>query len=234
VSDNLSKEATELVREGRQALRPTDADKARVFAALNNRIAGVDAPPQAKPQVDPAAPSTGLTAGKLTALTVGVVAAVTAAVLYGLNQPVAPLPTVVATAAQSTEASPQQDVPGSVSELPDDLAAPTAPNDVQNAGSASSRTSGRDSDSSRLAEEVALLTRAEKEFHSGNLKQALASVDEHRRKFPKGKLVQERVNLRMQVLCGLGRDAEAEAEQKRFSRLTSGKGAPTDVCRRGK
>lgn len=232
MSDNLSKEAKELVREGRQALRPTDADKARVFAALNNRIAGVDAPPHAKPQVDPVAPGTGLTAGKLTALTVGVVAAVTAAVFYGMNQPETSLPAVVATAPQNTEAPPLQDVPGLVSELPDDLAAPAAPNDVQNAGAA--RASGRDGESSRLAEEVALLTRAEKEFHSGNLKQALASVDEHRRKFPKGKLVQERVNLRMQVLCGLGRDAEAEAEQKRFSRLTSGKGAPTDVCRRGK
>jgi hypothetical protein len=234
VNDNLSKEATELVREGRRALRPTDADKARVLAALNNRIAGVDAPPNAKPRVEPAAPSSGLTAGKLAALTVGVVAAVTGAVLYGLNQQEDNVPAVVVTAPQVSEASPVEDLPRSVSELPDDLAPPSAPSDAQSAGASASRASGRDGDSSRLAEEVALLTRAEKEFHSGNLRQALSAVDEHRRKFPKGKLVQERVNLRMQVLCGLGRDAEAEAEQKRFSRMTSGKGAPTDVCRRGK
>jgi hypothetical protein len=81
-----------------------------------------------------------------------------------------------------------------------------------------------------LAQEVALLSRAEKEFHAGNAANALSLLSEHRRTFPKGVLVQERVALRVHVLCKLGRVAEAEADLRRLGRLS--KGSPLESSAR--
>ena len=99
---------------------------------------------------------------------------------------------------------------------------------------ASARPAARNTDADRLAEEVALLTRAQKAFHAGNFKGALAAVDAHRRKFPKGVLAQERVNLKMRTLCGMGREREAQVESNRLNRLAPGHVSSDDVCRRGK
>lgn len=237
MSDNLSKDATELVREGRQALRPTDADKARIFAALQNRMAvGDTAPLDASP-----APITGETAagglstGKLATLTASMVAAVVALVMYtrGGSQESTdaarpPMPSV-STRVEAVSGPPNADAVSADVETAATQAEPAA-----SSGGGAPRPAARGTESDRLAEEVALLTRAQKEFHAGNFKGALAAVDEHRRKFPKGTLVQERVNLKMQVLCGMGRDREAQTESDRLSRLAPGHASSGDVCRRAK
>jgi hypothetical protein len=71
-----------------------------------------------------------------------------------------------------------------------------------------------------LAEEVALLSQASADLHAGRPAAALAALDEHRRKFPRGALVQERTSARIQALCALGSMTEAQAEIARFTRTS--------------
>lgn len=226
MTDSLSKGATELVREGRQALRPTDLDKARVLAAIQHRLVAGDLAPTDTARA-PSASAGGMTMGRVAAFAAGVVATVAAFIVYTRGQ---------------SEAQPQAvEASSAAVVLPSDATAPSAVSEAteqstQAIASASTTAplarSGRRSDESdRLAEEVALLTRAEKEFHAGNLKRALVAADEHRLKFPKGVLAQERVSLRIQVLCGLGRNDEAESEATRFGGQAS---ASAQVCGTGR
>jgi hypothetical protein len=63
--------------------------------------------------------------------------------------------------------------------------------------------------------EVALLDRAQASL-AGRPADALASCEEHARRFPKGTLVQEREVLAIDALLRLGRREEAEARAARF------------------
>jgi hypothetical protein len=74
--------------------------------------------------------------------------------------------------------------------------------------------------SDRLKEEVAILSRAESERHARRFASALNLLEEHRRKFPRGSLSQERMAARIRVLCGLGRVTEAEAELAALKRAS--------------
>lgn len=223
MTSELNREAAELMKEGRSALKPAAADKARVLAALQARLP--TAPELAAH--GPAQPSTGLGIGtKGLLLVTGVVAVVGAVIALRQSEPrdvsnvapsavVAPLPTA-----------------------PVDLDVAAAPNLVPAPIPAASSTvlstpapkTSRAESPDRLAEEVALLTRAERAYHAGDLSRALSLVDQHRREFPRGTLGQERVHLRLQVLCGLGRVSEAKAEQARLVRLAPGRAAAGDVC----
>jgi len=85
----------------------------------------------------------------------------------------------------------------------------------------------------RLAEEVAILSRAEKELHAGRPSSALAVLEEHRQKFPSGELAQERIAARVHALCALGRVADAEAALARLRRVSPGspqEGRAREAC----
>jgi TolA-binding protein len=60
-----------------------------------------------------------------------------------------------------------------------------------------------------LAEEIALLRRAQAALRSGNASGALSLLDEHATRFPKGTLAHERLVTRVQALCKAGRIAQA-------------------------
>jgi hypothetical protein len=64
----------------------------------------------------------------------------------------------------------------------------------------------------RLSAEVALLSRATRDLHSGHPAEALKALDEYRHKFPKGLLGEEQRAARAQALCALGRFDEANAK----------------------
>ena len=64
----------------------------------------------------------------------------------------------------------------------------------------------------RLAEEVALLSRAETALHIGKPAVALEILNEHERKFSQGRLAEERIAARIQALCALGRTTEADTQ----------------------
>ena len=70
----------------------------------------------------------------------------------------------------------------------------------------------------RLAEEVALLSRATTALHSGRPQDALSALAQHQRQFPRGHLSLERAAARAQALCQLGRKMEAERELSRLPR----------------
>jgi hypothetical protein len=70
----------------------------------------------------------------------------------------------------------------------------------------------------RLAQEVAILSRATSELHAGRPANALKAIDEHARKFPNGLLVEERRAARTQALCALGRGDAAACGSSRARR----------------
>ncbi len=201
MNDNLTHEAAALIIEGRKALRPTNADKTRVLTALRGRVDNTSSPHDKAPTTGEAA-TPGLTLGKIAALTAGVLAAVSAFIAQTgdlpestrTNPEAAPMVSTqlpIATASQSATASFAEPID-------------TNQRNVQVAAAARPPSQvARAEDADRLAEEVALLTRGERNFHSGDLRAALAAVNEHSRIFPKGTLAPERTSLRTQILCAM-------------------------------
>jgi hypothetical protein len=101
------------------------------------------------------------------------------------------------------------------------------------AGSASAAVEPRTAParpSDRLAEEVAILSRAETELHAGRYASALRILDEHQRRFPHGTLTEERIAARIHALCGLGRVSEARAEMARVAPGSLHAGSARAAC----
>lgn len=73
------------------------------------------------------------------------------------------------------------------------------------------------STTSSLAEEIRLLRAASDASRASNFAGALAFVDEHERRFPKGVLADERRVQKVLVLCDLDRESQARAEARRFT-----------------
>lgn len=212
-------EGRALIEAGRKAFRPTSGDRERIHEALRARIAaqggGAGGPPAA---AAPAAKSAGWLAASAAAVVgLGIVAALVLPASKSETPEVASAASVTQSSAPAVEATPG----APLSEVPaiEAPAAKVAANSSTPAGRASA---ARRSD--RLAEEVAILSRAESERHSGKFTSALGVLDEHRRKFPRGALAQERMAARMRVLCALGRVAEAETELAALKRAS-----PTSV-----
>lgn len=67
------------------------------------------------------------------------------------------------------------------------------------------------------AAELGLLQRAQAAYQDGNFSTALLLVAEHRRRFPRGRLVEEREALHIKALTGAGRDNEARRAASAFS-----------------
>lgn len=68
---------------------------------------------------------------------------------------------------------------------------------------------------STLAAEL-VLVRAAKQLRADDREAALAQLELHRERFAKGVLAPEREALRVELLCDLGRDVEAERARERF------------------
>jgi hypothetical protein len=205
----LSQKARALFLAGRAGLQPTTADRTRVFALLSARIdVNDDLPPP-----DSVAAGAGTNSKAMFAVVIALVVA--AVVTHGvLRARLAALPTVTSSrsiapavsASVSPRAASASDArvanPGTVT----DHAATDAP---------ATTPSVRATASDRLGEEVAILTRAEAELHTGRFARALQLLDEHTRAFPHGVLTQERRIARAKALCGLGRFAEGRSELER-------------------
>jgi hypothetical protein len=211
----LGPEAQGLVEAGREALRPTEDDRARILAAIGARL-----PPGALEPHEPAAspPATGSSLGwpQISAIVAGLVASAGVA-FFMLRTPGAPAPLAVPAPSPSVAAT-SASTPAATVDVPDEaadvaVATPSASTSVN--PPAARVTSRRSSD--RLAEEVALLSRAETELHAGRYAKALGLLDEYARAFPRGTLTQERIGAQVQALCGLGRHAEAETTLRRLS-----------------
>jgi len=211
----LGSDAQSLVNAGRGALRPTSADRLRNLEALRHRIGDFSGVQHGSPPAAPApAPATPGLSAKALAWTAGALGLGGTVIALSLGAhgsgpaPAAPPPAITAT---PTAVAPTATAP--------EATAPTVPPTVTTAETRSA-TARRTSDS--LAEEVSILSRAETELHSGRPANALALLDEHQRKFPRGALTQERIAARIHALCALGRVSEAEASLSRLRRVSPG------------
>jgi len=70
---------------------------------------------------------------------------------------------------------------------------------------------------SSLAEEIRLLRAASDASRASNHAGALALLEEHERRFPRGFLADERRVQKVLVLCDLDREGQARAEARRFT-----------------
>jgi hypothetical protein len=239
MSANRGVEIEQLLRAGRQALRPSVDDKQRILAALRTRMQQESAASGDEVSTvgqtaanNGAAAQTASTAtsGKLAFVAGGLLASFATIMMYLSRANVEPSP--LQASAVSSWSADDSGVTSSGSAATESALAPIASAEAASSVSVvSSRRSSaaRGVNSDTLAAEAALLSQAEKALHSGNLSQSLRLTSEHRTRFPQGVMARERVNIRVQSLCGLGREREADDE---YARMQRRKARPGEACRR--
>lgn len=215
----LTPEAEKLVRAGRAALRPSDADRERVLQALLPQIGrSPGAEGMNRPSTAPASASGAIAKATAALVAIGVAGAGIFVALRSETPPASP----AAIATATLNAMAREPVDHVASAAPQ--AQPTAPQAQPAAPQAQPSDEKRASAAARsadsLAEEVAMLSQASTELHAGRAATALTMLDEHRRKFPRGILSQERTSAHIQALCALGRMNEAQAELARLARTS--------------
>lgn len=225
---SLGPEARALLEAGRASLRPTTADRERIASALRSRLGDAALPPDApapSPVAAPPAAAGSIGWQAISAVVAGLaLTGAVAVVAFRSPDPTPAPPAVVAapTPPASAVAPAREVLPTGPEPTPAlDLAPP-----VETQASAPSPRRPTD----RLAEEVAILSRAEAELHADRYQGALRVLEEHERKFPRGKLTQERVAARIRALCGLGRTAEANAALARLSPSSLHEGRAREAC----
>jgi len=227
---DLTEGGKALVRAGRNADRPSEADRERVLAALRARLGdaavlGAGAAEAPLATGGPRAASSKL----LKWGWVGPAVLVAAGALWFVprsghtGEKTAPVPS----AKEPSVAAPSAPTLGSAPELA--AASPsTAVAAVASAPAVASDAASRPVDAQKptsrprdgLTEEVALLSRAETELHAGRPAKALVALAEHQRKFPRGALAEERTAARIQALCALGRTDEANAQLRQLLHIS--------------
>ena len=218
---DLSEGGKALVQAGRQADRPSEADRERVLAALRGRLgdaavlaSGLSSAPVATGGAR--APRSKLAKWGWAGPAVLVSGALLFAprIWHGREKSM-PAPSASAVSAVSAVSAPNlppmpaADVGVAPPEVAPSANALIPPVSSSRAGDAQ-KIVPRSRDG--LAEEVALLSRAETEFRAGRPAKALLLLSEHQRKFPHGALAEERAAARIQALCALGRNDEANAQ----------------------
>ena len=209
---SLGPKSRALVDAGRSALRPTDGDRARIETALRMRLGPAALPPQGSVAPPPVVAAAGWKAVAATVIGVGL-SGVALYLALG-REPATPLPqaAVSAPSVASTApaapapapAAPTAAAPATIEPVPAPVAAPPVP--------ASSEGLVARTPRDRLAEEVALLSRATSALRAGHAAEALKALDEHQARFPRGALSEERRAAKAQALCSLGRVSEGRAE----------------------
>lgn len=209
---DLNPDAKKLVQAGRAAFGPRPGDRERVFAALLPQLGPTPTPdaPLA-PDVAPLATGTGLgTFGKISLVVVGVGILGGGLMLVAPNPAPAPISLAPSVPVVLDEApSPPPPTPTPPPEAPTPSTTAPKPH-VQPPRAPHSEN--------RLADEVAILSRAGSALRSGQPGLALKVLDEHQRQFPSGVLAQERRAARVQALCALGRASEGVRELERLER----------------
>ena len=199
----LSPKGRDLVRAGRRAFQPTDADRERLLGTLRARLGDTALPPDVGSVATVAA--AGRSIWPIISAVVAGIGIVGGALVLALhpgagrdNPPKASVAPVIATVpASDPVAPPSAEQPTSPAVTPPVSDPPALP--------ASSAHRPQD----RLAAEVAILSRATRDLRAGRPAEALKALDEYRRKFPKGLLGEEQGAARAQSLCALGRFDEA-------------------------
>ncbi|HYQ46791.1 MAG TPA: hypothetical protein VER11_32700 [Polyangiaceae bacterium] len=230
---DLSEGGKVLVKAGKLADRPSAADRQRVLLALQARLGDAALLAGSAAEASRVA-SSGAAAARSKYVKWGswVGSAMLVAGAASLaprfthrSEKIAPAASAsVASAPRaSTVAVPVDDAPQPAPAPSVPVAAPEATRPVAPEGA--NRSADAPKSSSRpsrdgLAEEVALLSRAETELHAGRPAKALTALAEHQRKFPRGALAEERTAARIQALCALGRTDEANAQLRQLLHIS--------------
>jgi tetratricopeptide (TPR) repeat protein len=217
----MGREANQLINAGREAFRPTEADRAKLMAALaGTATLSVGA----AVAVGAAERSLSgifnlVSAGRLLVLALPL-AAVGAYGWHTAGQSPVKLqtarlvdqPAAVAAPAVAEPPAPVAEV--DAAEGPSQPSAPVTP--PERSGSTVSESS---KPGNEIRQEVELLSKAQAALSRGRPQEALEALSEHARRFPRGVLIEERAATRARTLCALGRRQEAEAELTRMERL---------------
>ncbi|RYZ05382.1 MAG: hypothetical protein EOO73_20380 [Myxococcales bacterium] len=204
----LSSEARALVSDGRSALRPTSEDRVRMASRLVTQL-GAAALLATRPSY--AAPKAPF-ASKLSSF-VAALGLIGASATYSLTRPTESAAGTpgVAQAGQVQVAPP---TPASAPCVDPEAAAVHQPIPAETPVPRARKESRVDG---ALAEEVALLSRATSRLRGGDAAGALELLEQHRRQFGGGALLEERLSARVQALCSLGRRSEAESDLVRLA-----------------
>jgi hypothetical protein len=215
----LDPESRELFQAARNALRPSATDRVRIRDALRLRITGVSHVPGA---VSATSAGSGLGWLSFSALAAAVVVG---GVLLAPRSPQVPSVASAPSLVRSAEAPAVPPASAVAPEPPARAAPPPTP-----APTPEVRATAKPRPSDSLAQEVALLSRAETERHAGRFNAALQLLNAHQKAFPRGLLRQERVAARIQALCGLGRVKEANADLARITPGSLHDGPTREAC----
>jgi len=216
----LSPELRELVLATRSANLATEADAARVLVALRARLGdaavfGIEAT-----QAVESGMSSGFAFQKVLAFGItglAVVGGLWFATAHHVDASRAlqtfPGGSVTSNAMALAPSAPASSAPAAPKAEEPTSATDTTPTPALVGARLVASHNGKD----RLAEEVALLARAESALHNGNPSVALQVLNEHERRFRNGQLTEERIAARIQALCALGRATEADAQLARLA-----------------
>jgi hypothetical protein len=212
----LSPELQQLVKAGKVAVQPSEADRARVYRSLELRLGLAGGAMGATVASVGGERVRGISLKTASLVSAGVILLVGGGVFLHSSLRQIERPPVVDTALTVLrpldEGKPTPALP-----VPEEVPAPplASVSTEQPMKTIAPRASSRPRDS--LSEEVAIMSRAEKELHAGRAGNALSLLNEHERRFRNGLLAEERTAARIQALCALGRVSEAEALRGRLS-----------------
>jgi hypothetical protein len=216
----MGREANQLINAGRQAFRPTDADRARLMAALAG-TATLSIGAALAASTTERSLSSFFSVAPAARLLAAFALPLAAAGAYGwhatqspvevqrgrpaMQPPVVVAPKVAETPEQAADAQP--------------VAPPSEPSAPMSPERSGSPVGESPKPGNEIREEVALLSKAQAALSRGRPQEALEALSEHALRFPRGVLTEERVATRARTLCALGRRQEAETELIRIEKL---------------
>jgi hypothetical protein len=211
----MSYEACQLIDAGREAFRPTEADRARLMTAITGAATlsvGMAAAAGAQRSLS------GILGMAHATRLLAIALPLTAAGAYFWHAS-GPSPAEHPPAAFSQPpavVAPARAVPAvPVAEAEDQPSEPTTLPPERSA----SLVGEAAKPGNEIRQEVALLSKAQAALSRGRPQEALEALAEHAARFPRGVLTEERAATRARTLCALGRRQEAETELKRVERL---------------
>jgi predicted Zn-dependent protease len=217
----MGREANQLINAGREAFRPTEADRAKLMAALAGTatlsVGAAVAAGAAERSLSGI--FNVVSAGRLLAVALPLAAAGaygwhTAGQSPGKMQAARSVEQPVALVAPAVAAPPEPVAEVEAVEPSSEPSTPLTPPERNGPTVSESAKPGNE-----IGQEVELLSKAQAALSRGRPQEALEALSEQARRFPRGVLTEERTATRARTLCALGRRQEAEAELTRMERV---------------
>ncbi len=226
----LGPEANALLEAARDGDEPTRADRERVRGAISARLAagaaaGLGVTVAAKSSVAAALLAGSAAKALVTVVVVGSIGAGAVWIAKGGSR--RPAPDTVPRSTAAAPAVPRAEETFVLATSPAPAApAPEKPTSALRPSARTPFPGGATAPGTRMpgagdvASEVRLLGEAHTAIRGGEAERALALLDEHARRFPRGAMGEEREAARIAALCALHRTSEAKDATERFLRAS--------------